>query len=422
MSVLALGFNHVTAPIELRERVAFPTHQLPDALRALRESLRLEEVAILSTCNRTELYCWAPNTDPGAILDWVSSYHHMDRARLSQSAYLHHDQAAVRHTMRVAAGLDSMVLGEPQILGQVKDAWDIARDTGTLGPELDRLSQHTLSTAKRVRTDTDIGRHPVSVAYAAVSLAQSIFTKLGDARALLLGAGDTIELVAEHLRQAGVHRMTIANRTYARARSLAERFGAEAILLSDVCAALPQADILIASTAADLPILGKGMVESALKARRRRPMFMVDIAVPRDIEPQVGELDDVFLYTVDDLADIIAENRRAREHAAQDAEQIIEQGVSAYLRDVRARAASETVRAYRSLAEAQAEEELERALKRLRAGEAPEAVLQRFSRSLTNKLTHLPTARLREASAAGRHEVVAHGRRLLGLDAGYHDE
>jgi glutamyl-tRNA reductase len=422
MSVLALGFNHVTAPIELRERVAFPTHQLPDALRALRESLRLEEVAILSTCNRTELYCWAPDTDPGAILDWVSSYHHMDRARLSQSAYLHHDQAAVRHTMRVAAGLDSMVLGEPQILGQVKDAWDIARDTGTLGPELDRLSQHTLSTAKRVRTDTDIGRHPVSVAYAAVSLAQSIFTKLGDARALLLGAGDTIELVAEHLRQAGVHRMTIANRTYARARNLAERFGAEAILLSDVSAALPQADIIIASTAADLPILGKGMVESALKARRRRPMFMVDIAVPRDIEPQVGQLDDVFLYTVDDLADIIAENRRAREHAAQDAEQIIEQGVSAYLRDVRARAASETVRAYRSLAEAQAEEELERALKRLRAGESPEAVLQRFSRSLTNKLTHLPTARLREASAAGRHEVVAHGRRLLGLDAGYHDE
>ena len=229
-------------------------------------------------------------------------------------------------------------------------------------------------------------------------------------------------MIFRHLRQAGVHRMTIANRTYARARSLAERFGAEAILLSDVSAALPQADILIASTAADLPILGKGMVESALKARRRRPMFMVDIAVPRDIEPQVGELDDVFLYTVDDLADIIAENRRAREHAAQDAEQIIEQGVSAYLRDVRARAASETVRAYRSLAEAQAEEELERALKRLRAGEAPEAVLQRFSRSLTNKLTHLPTARLREASAAGRHEVVAHGRRLLGLDAGYHDE
>ena len=164
MSVLALGFNHVTAPIELRERVAFPTHQLPDALRALRESLRLEEVAILSTCNRTELYCWAPNTDPGAILDWVSSYHHMDRARLSQSAYLHHDQAAVRHTMRVAAGLDSMVLGEPQILGQVKDAWDIARDTGTLGPELDRLSQHTLSTAKRVRTETRIAERPVSVA------------------------------------------------------------------------------------------------------------------------------------------------------------------------------------------------------------------------------------------------------------------
>jgi glutamyl-tRNA reductase len=422
MSVLALGFNHVTAPIELRERVAFPTHQLPDALRDIRSDLDLPEIAILSTCNRTELYCWVPDGDHAPLLNWVGAYHRLDQQRLERSSYLYRGHDAVRHSMRVAAGLDSMVLGEPQILGQVKDAWEIARGAGTMGPELERLSQHTLVTAKRIRTDTEIGRHPVSVAYAAVSLAQQIFADLAHARALLVGAGETIELVAEHLRQAGVDRMTIANRTLGRARDLATRFGADSVLLSDLPRVLPEADIVIASTAADLPVLGKGMVEQALRTRRRRPVFMVDIAVPRDIEPQVGELDDVFLYTIDDLSDIIAENRRSREEAAAQAEQLVDLGVETYLRDLRAREAVETVRAYRSRAEEVAAEELERCLRRLRKGEDPEQVLQRFARSLTNKLIHTPSQRLREAGADGRDEVVAHGRRLLGLDPTYHDE
>lgn len=417
MSLVAIGFNHVTAPVELRERVAFPPHQLPEALRDLRVDLGVPEVAILSTCNRTEVYCWTPGGDHAPLLRWIGDYHRLDLRRLQQSSYLYRDHEAVRHTMRVASGLDSMVLGEPQILGQLKDCWDVARGAGTLGPELERLSQHTLVTAKKVRTDTDIGRHPVSVAYASVSLAQQIFADIGQARALLVGAGETIELVAEHLRQAGVASLTIANRTLARGRELAARMGGDAVLLSELPDVLPRADIVITSTASDLPVLGKGMVEQALKVRRRRPMFMVDIAVPRDIEPQVAELDDVFLYTIDDLAEIVEENRQSRLVAAGEAETLIATGVENYLRDVRAREATDTVRAYRSLAERISEEELEKHLKRLRNGEDPNEVMVRLARSLTNKLIHTPTRALRDAAAEGRNDVVAHGRRLLGLDS-----
>jgi glutamyl-tRNA reductase len=427
MTLVAFGFNHVTAPVELRERVSFPPHQLPEALRDLRVDLDLPEVAILSTCNRTEVYCWTPGGDHAPLLRWIGDYHRLDLRRLQQSSYLHRDGDAVRHTMRVAAGLDSMVLGEPQILGQLKDAWEIAGDAGTLGPELERLSQHTLVTAKRVRTDTEIGRHPVSVAYASVSLARQIFADIGEAHALLVGAGETIELVAEHLRQAGISGITIANRTLTRARELAARVGADAVLLSELPDVLPRADIIITSTAADLPILGKGMVEEALKQRRRRPMFMVDIAVPRDIEPQVADLDDVFLYTIDDLSEIVEENRRSRQAAAREAETLITVGVESYLRDVRARAASETVRAYRGQAEEIRRAELEKHLRRLEQGEDPAEVMARMARSLTNKLIHTPTRELREAAAEGRGDVVAHGRRLLGIETGpdeavYRDE
>ena len=422
MGLFALGFNHVTAPVELRERVAFPSNQLPEALRDLHGALELPEVAILSTCNRTEFYCQSGAVDHGQLLRWVSDYHRLDLRRLESSSYLYHHDAAVRHAMRVASGLDSMVLGEPQILGQVKEAWEAARGAGTMGPELERLSQHTLVVAKRVRTDTEIGRHPVSVAYAAVSLAQQIFADIARAQVLLVGAGDTVELVAEHLRQAGVSRMTIANRTLARARELAGRFGADSVLLSDLPRVLPAADIVITSTAADLPVLGKGMVETAIRARKREPMLLVDIAVQRDIESQVGELEDVFLYTIDDLAEIVAENRRSRAEAAEEAEQIIAHGVTSWLRDLRSQEAVATVKAFRNHAERISQEELERHLRRLKRGDDPQEVLTRLARSLTNKLIHTPSRQLREAGAEGRDEVIVHGRRLLGLDPTHHDE
>ncbi len=422
MGLLTLGFNHVTAPVEVRERVAFAPHQLPDALHDLRQDLAVPEVAILSTCNRTEIYCNTGTADQAPLLRWIAEYHRLDLRRLESASYAYRHEAAMRHVMRVAAGLDSMVLGEPQILGQVKDAWELARDAGTLGPELERVSQHTLNVAKRIRTDTDIGRHPVSVAYAAVSLAQQIFSNLRQSHVLLVGAGETVELVAEHLRQAGVASMTIANRTISRARDLAGRFGADSVLLSDLPRVLPAADIVIASTAADLPVLGKGMIETAIRARRRKPMLLVDIAVPRDIESQVGELDDVFLYTIDDLAEIVAENRRSRAEAAEQAERIIAQGVDAWLRDLRSQEAVATVKAYRSHAEQIREQELARHLKRLQRGDDPAEVLGRLAHSLTNKLIHTPSRQLREAGAEGRDEVIVHGRRLLGLDPGCQDE
>jgi len=422
MSLVAFGFNHLTAPVELRERIAFPSHQLPEALNEVCASLELAEAAILSTCNRTELYCWTPGADSERLVRWLGDYQRVEPPQLVRSSYVHRDEAAARHAMRVAAGLDSMVVGEPQILGQVKEAWDIARQAGTLGPQLERLSQHALTTAKRVRNDTDIGRHPVSVAYAAVRLAQQIFADLSRARALLVGAGETSELVARHLCEAGLSDLVVANRTLVRARELAAQHGGDPILLSDLGAALPSADIVIASTAAELPLLGKGLVESALRQRKRRPMFMVDLAVPRDIEPQVGELEDVFLYTVDDLSELVEENRHSRAEAAREAEALILEGVERYMRELRSRDAVETIKAYRGSAEALRAQELERHLERLRRGETPEQVLAGLAHSLTRKLTHAPTVGLREAGASGRDDLLAAGRRLLGLDDDPADE
>ena len=271
MALLALGINHKTASVEVRERVAFAPEQIVDALSGVRQRAGLQEVAILSTCNRTELYCAAEQADSRALLEWVGYYHGLDPDELARCSYSYHNEDAVRHMMRVACGLDSLVLGEPQILGQLKNAFSVAQEAGMLGAELGRLFRHTFSVAKQVRTETAIGQNPVSVAYAAVSLAQHIFADLGESRALLIGAGETIELVARHLHQAGVRSITVANRTLARAQSLADEVGGEAIALAAMPEVLPTADILISSTASQLPILGKGAVESALKKRKHRP-------------------------------------------------------------------------------------------------------------------------------------------------------
>ncbi|MFC6671317.1 glutamyl-tRNA reductase [Marinobacterium aestuariivivens] len=406
MALLALGINHKTAPLEVREKVAFTPEQLVDALERARVSVRLREMAILSTCNRTELYCSTDLEGSRALLEWLGQYHRLDPSLLQQCSYMYWDNAAARHMMRVASGLDSLVLGEPQILGQLKSAYALSQEHGLVGAELGRLFQQTFAIAKQVRTDTAIGQNPVSVAYAAVSLAQHIFSDLRQSRALLIGAGETIELVARHLKQAGVQSMTVANRTLGRGLALAESVGGKAILLGDIPQALVESDIVIASTASQLPILGKGAVEAALKKRKHRPIFMVDIAVPRDIEPQVGELDDVYLYSVDDLQEVIEENQRSRESAALEAEAIIETGADTFMRQLRELGAVDTLTALRGQAEAQRDEALEQALKLLRNGKPAEEVLALLANRLTNKMLHTPTIQLRKASADGRAELI----------------
>lgn len=416
MGFLAFGINHRTATVDVRERVAFAPDQLADALQQLRDETLSREVAILSTCNRTEIYCTQDQPDPAVLAAWVARYHGLEPGSITGSSYVHKDAGAVKHMMRVAAGLDSMVLGEPQILGQMKDAWQYARTAGTLGPSLDRLFQSTFNTAKQVRTDTAIGANPVSVAFAAVSLARQIFSDLSRSTALLIGAGETIELVARHLNEQGISKIIIANRTLERAEAVSTPLGGRAITLNQIPEVLAQCEIVIASTASPLPILGKGAVERALKQRRHQPMFMVDIAVPRDIEPEVGDLADVYLYSVDDLQEVIQENMRSRQDAAEAAERLIEAGTDEFMQRLRSRAAVDVLKRYRQRAEQQRDQELDKALARLERGGDPATVMAEMARALTNKLLHEPSVQLKRMSAEGRSESLSLAMELFALD------
>ncbi|MEK1907702.1 MAG: glutamyl-tRNA reductase [Pseudomonas sp.] len=418
MAFLALGINHKTASVDVRERVAFTPEQLVEALQLLCRSTPSREAAILSTCNRSELYLEQDQLAADDVLRWLADYHRLNIDDLRACAYVHQDDSAVRHMMRVASGLDSMVLGEPQILGQMKSAYAVAREAGTVGPLLGRLFQATFSTAKTVRTDTAIGENPVSVAFAAVSLAKQIFSDLHRSQALLIGAGETISLVARHLHDQGVKRIVVANRTLERASQLAEQFGAHAVLLADIPQELANSDIVISSTASQLPILGKGAVERALKQRKHKPIFMVDIAVPRDIEPEVGELDDVYLYTVDDLHEVIAENLKSRQGAAQAAEELVASGADDFMQRLRALAAVDVLKAYRQQAERLRDEELARAQRMLANGTPADEVLALLARGLTNKLLHAPSVQLKKISADGRFEALAVAQELFALDEG----
>lgn len=415
MTLLALGINHKTAPVAVREKVSFAPESMQVSLQGANGLGGIHEVVILSTCNRTEIYCAAEHNPEEELLRWLSQNHSVSMDELRRCQYSHMDEDAVKHMMRVASGLDSLVLGEPQIFGQMKSSFAVAQEAGTIGPELGRLFRQTFSVAKQVRTDTAIGQNPVSVAFAAVSLAQRIFANLSKNRALLIGAGETIDLVARHLVEAGVKEIVVANRTLARAQALAEQFGARAVLLSDIPDELPNADIIISSTASPLPILGKGAVERALKKRKHAPMFMVDIAVPRDIEQEVGDLSDVYLYTVDDLKDIIEDNVRARQDAARDAEEIILAGAADFMRQLRSLDAVTTLRAFRHHAEVLRDAELEKALKRLNAGDDAEQILRQLASQLTNKFLHTPSVVMRKASADGRHEVMSWAQELFAL-------
>jgi glutamyl-tRNA reductase len=414
MGIIALGINHKTAPVAVREKVSFDPASMPDVLQQVLQSLvTVTEVSILSTCNRTEIYCSYQNEADdadlqagNALLTWLSEHHQVDQQVLADSSYIHHDSDAVQHMMRVASGLDSLVLGEPQILGQFKSAFAVSQQAGTTGSDLGRLFRQTFSVAKEVRTNTAIGQNPVSVAFAAVSMAKHIFSDFSRSTALLIGAGETIDLVAKHLKDAGIKQIIVANRTLARAQKLAEQFHAEAVLLEDIAQELPRADIVISSTASPLPILGKGTVERALKKRRHSPMFMVDIAVPRDIEEEVGELNDVFLYTVDDLKDIIEENVKSRQDAAKQAEQLIVSGVERFMRELRSLDVVSTVTSLRSHVEGLRDECLTKARKQLLNGDDPAKVLQQFAHTYTNKILHTPTKQMRQAGADGQLEVM----------------
>lgn len=416
MPLLTVGINHKTAPVEIRERVAFEPARVPEALLDLKARAHVSEAAILSTCNRTEVVCCAENESGTNIIDWFSHYHKLKPEEVNPYIYIHPERLAVQHLMRVASGLDSLVLGEPQILGQLKDAYSTARNAGTVGILLNRLFQHTFSVAKRVRTDTAIGASPVSVAFAAVNLAKQIFGDFSTHTAMMIGAGETIELAARHLHENGIGRLIIANRTVERAHALAAQFNGYAISLTEIPAHLVDADIVISSTASSLPILGKGAVESAIKQRRHKPVLMVDIAVPRDIEPEVADLDDVYLYTVDDLREIIDENIRSRQQAAEQAEEIIDTQVAHFMGWLQSLSAVATIRAYRDWAEQTRNNELQKALRAIARGEAPEKVLNEFSRSVTNKLTHVPTTRIRRAGFEGNDELLETARHLFDLD------
>ena len=421
MSLLALGINHKTAPVKIREQLSFAADTIPDALKDLTAQEAVNEAVILSTCNRTELYCQLNCEDSesteaiDALIQWLKEHHDLADTDISDYLYLHPEREAVKHMLRVASGLDSMVLGEPQILGQLKTAFSVAKENGSIGQLMHKLFQHTFSCAKQVRTDTAIGASPVSVAFASVSLAKQIFSDFQEHTALLIGAGETVELVARHLHESGIGRIIIANRTVERAHTLAQEFDGFAIALNEIPAHLAEADIVISSTGSQLPILGKGTVEAAIKARKHAPIFMVDIAVPRDIEEQVGDLEDVFLYTVDDLKEIIDEGLKSRQEAALKAEEIIDAEVSHFMNWLRSLNSVATMRLYRARSEAIRDSVLSNAKKQLANGKPVEQVLNDLARQLTNKLIHRPCIQIKQAGMDGRTELIDAAAEILDL-------
>ena len=415
MTLLAFGLNHATAPLDVREKVVFGADIIADALKDFRNQGKAQEAAIFSTCNRTEVYCAVSDADQNKPLEWFHDFHGLSAKELDPFLYSHPDEAAVKHMLRVASGLDSMVLGEPQILGQLKDAYQASMNNGSIGKLLGQLFQHSFMVAKQVRSTTAIGSHPVSVAFAAVRLAQQIFGELSGQTALLIGAGETIELVARHLHNAGLKRMIIANRTLERSQQLAAEFSAFSMTLGDIPQHLEEADIIISSTASQLPILGKGAMETAVQKRKHKPVFIVDIAVPRDVEAEAGELEDVYLYTVDDLKDVIDENMRSRQKAAAQAEEIIDTQVLHFMAWLSSLDAVSTIRALRRRAQDVQQDELELAQKKIRLGEDPEKVLEALSRRLTNKLIHEPSTQLRQASSDGRQDLIQATHELFSL-------
>lgn len=412
MALFSLGINHRTAPLSVREQVAFHPEEVARALSDLADSARVLEAAILSTCNRTEIYCQAEAVEP--VIEWLANYRRLSVGDAAPYVYTLHGKEAIKHAFRVASGLDSMVLGEPQILGQMKDAMRFAREAGALGSTLHKLFQNSFAVAKDVRSTTAIGSNVVSMAAAAVKLAERIFDNIADQRVLFIGAGEMIELCATHFAAQKPKQIVVANRTIDRGRVLADRFDASVVRLEDLGERLAEFDIVVSCTASQLPIIGLGLVERAIRARRHRPVFMVDLAVPRDIEVEVGELDDVFLYTVDDLAHVVETGRESRQSAVLDAEAIIEERVDAFVSWLQTRETVPVIRSLRDSVERMRRHELEHALKSLSRGEDPAQILEQLSSRLTNKFLHAPTQALNQADG-DRSELRATVTRLFHL-------
>ena len=405
MPLYALGLNHATAPVKVREQVAFQPDTLGVALRDLIAQPSVKEAAILSTCNRTEVYFSAADAAP--VERWLESFHRVPSDSLHPYVYTLPQDRAVSHAFRVASGLDSMVLGEPQILGQMKHAVRSAEAAGALGLILNRLFQRTFAVAKDVRTNTDIGSASISMAAAAVKLAERIYPSLADQRLLLIGAGEMIDLAAAHFAAKHPKSITVANRTLERGEQLAGRFGANAITLNELPERLAQFDMIVTSTASSLPILGKGLLERAIKSRRHEPMFIVDLAVPRDVEPEAADLDDVVLYSVDDLANIVKDNLQIRVDALAQAEAMIAEQAQGFLRWLDGRSVVPTLTALQGHHESLRAAELERARKLLAGGAAPEQVIEQLARGLTNKFLHAPAQALTRAGDAERVQLLA---------------
>ncbi len=420
MSIVAVGINHKTAPVAVREKISFNPDKLSVALQEMLSAVQCREVAILSTCNRTELYLVQDGDitlTQERLVKWLESYHNVPASTILPSIYWYQDQQAVNHMMRVACGLDSLVLGEPQILGQMKQAYNQAKAAGSMALIMDRLFQRTFGVAKQVRTETDIGTSAVSVAFASVNLAKHIFASLENVRVLLVGAGETIELVAKHLYENKVSKITVANRTIERAATMAKQIGADVITLAQIPDVMSQADIVISSTGSTLPLIGKGMVEQALSKRRHKPIFMVDLAVPRDIEEQVGDLDDVFLYTVDDLQSIIAQNLESRRKAAIEAESIVSSQSDRFMAWLRGLNTQDTVVSYRQQCLSERDFLLEKAMTQLSAGKNAEAVIGELATKLTNKFMHAPTSALQSAAQGGELDKLIYLRDIFNIDS-----
>ena len=414
--IRVIGINHKTAPVAVREKVAFSPAGLTEKLNQIRQEIKQNknEVIILSTCNRTEIYTFSDYTVE-QMTAWLPQQGGINKEQILQYCYDYQGDEATRHIMRVASGLDSMVLGEPQIFGQLKSALKSASECKTAGTTLKRLMQHTFSTAKKVRTETGIGTNPVSVAFAAVNLAKQIFSKLNNKTALLIGAGETIELVGKHLQKSGIGKVIIANRSIENATKIADELNGLGISLQDIGEYLPDADIVISSTAAPVPIIGKGTVEAALKKRKHKPIFMVDIAVPRDIEEEVGELDDIYLYTVDDLQSVIEDNLKSRQDAAAQGELMINEEVENFMSWLRAQDQMSVIKRYREKISSIQNETLDKAQKLLKNGASADEALNFLAHTLTNKLAHDATVAMNKAAHAGDHKLLEASNRLLNL-------